>query len=237
MKITKKFIAIPVVVLVAAAAFALPASAATPARYVTVNAEGVVQVTPDAVRINASVSLVAGTSAQALSKTSTAAAKVRAALIAKKIATKDIKTTSISVYPEYNYTQDKGSVQIGYRASQSFEVIVRNAASAGAVVDDVVAAAGDDVQIQGATPFVLDSAKATASARAAAVANARAKAKSYAELLDVKLGKVTYLVENSSPVSYTPIMGVAKAADSMATEIDLGNQDVTVSITIRWSLI
>ena len=237
MKLTKKLIAIPVVVIVAAAAFALPASAATPERYVTVNAEGVVQVTPDAVRINASVSLVAGTSALALSKTSTAAAKVRAALVAKKIATKDIKTTSISVYPEYNYTQDKGSVQIGYRASQSFEVIVRNAASAGAVVDDVVAAAGDDVQIQGATPFVLDSAKATASARAAAVANARAKAKSYAELLDVKLGKVTYLVENSSPVSYTPLMGVAKAADSGATEIDLGNQDVTVSITIRWSLL
>jgi uncharacterized protein len=237
MKLTKKLIAIPVVVLVAAAAFALPASAATPERYVTVNAEGIVQVTPDAVRINASVSLVASTSALALSKTSTAAAKVRAALVAKKIATKDIKTTSISVYPEYNYTQDKGSVQIGYRASQSFEVIVRNAASAGAVVDDVVAAAGDDVQVQGATPFVLDSAKATASARAAAVANARAKAKSYAELLDVKLGKVTYLVENSSPVSYTPLMGVAKAADSGATEIDLGNQDVTVSITIRWSLL
>ena len=237
MKLSKKLIAIPVVALVAAAALALPASAATPERYVTVNAEGIVQVTPDAVRINASVSLVAGTSAQALSKTSTAAAKVRAALVAKKIATKDIKTTSISVYPEYNYTQDKGSVQIGYRASQSFEVIVRNAASAGAVVDDVVTAAGDDVQIQGATPFVLDSAKATASARAAAVANARAKAKSYAELLDVKLGKVTYLVENSSPVSYSPIMGIAKAADSGATEIDLGNQDVTVSITIRWSLL
>jgi len=233
----KKLTAIPVVALVAAAALALPASAATPERYVTVNAEGIVQVTPDAVRLNASVSLVAGTSAQALSKTSTAAAKVRAALVAKKIATKDIKTTSISVYPEYNYTQDKGSVQIGYRASQSFEVIVRNAASAGAVVDDVVTAAGDDVQIQGATPFVLDSAKATASARAAAVANARAKAKSYAELLDVKLGKVTYLVENSSPVSYSPIMGIAKAADSGATEIDLGNQDVTVSITIRWSLL
>jgi len=52
MKMTKKLtprklIAIPVVVLVAAAAFALPASAATPERYVTVNAEGIVQVTPD----------------------------------------------------------------------------------------------------------------------------------------------------------------------------------------------
>jgi uncharacterized protein YggE len=237
MKLTKKLIAIPVVVLVAAAAFALPASATTPERYVTVNAEGIVQVTPDAVRLNATVTNMAPTSAAALSQTSAAAAKVRAALKAKMIATKDVKTTSITVYPEYNYTQDKGSVQIGYRASQSFEVIIRNATSAGAVVDDVVAAAGDTIQIQGATPFVLDSAKATASARAAAVANARAKAKSYAELLDVKLGKVTYLVENSSPVSYEPLMGVAKAADTGATEIDLGNQDVTVSITIRWSLV
>lgn len=237
MKLNKKFIAIPVVALVAAAAFALPASAATPERYVTVNAEGVVQVTPDAVRLNASVTNIAATSAAALSQTSAAATKVRNALKAKAIATKDVKTTTISVYPEYNYTQDKGSVQIGYRATQGFEVIIRNAASAGAVVDDVVAAAGDSVQIQGATPFVLDSAKATASARAAAVANARAKAKSYAELLDVKLGKVTYLVENSSPTSYVPLMGVAKAADSGATEIDLGNQDVTVSITIRWSLV
>ena len=233
----KKFIAIPVVALVAAAAFAMPASAATPERYITVNAEGVVQVTPDAVRINATVSLIAPTSAEALSKASAGAAKVRAALKAKKIESKDIKTTSISVYPEYNYTQDKGSVQIGYRATQSFEVIVRNAASAGAVVDDVVVAGGDNVQIQGATPFVLDSAKATASARTAAVANARAKATSYASLLKVKLGKVTYLVENSSPVSYAPIMGVAKAADTGATEIDLGKQDVTVSITIRWSLL
>ena len=233
----RKLIAIPVVVLVAAAAFALPASAATPERYVTVNAEGVVQVAPDAVRLNANVTIIAGTSAEALSKTSAAAAKVRAALTAKKIAAKDLKTTSISVYPEYNYTQEKGSVQIGYRASQSFEVIIRNATSAGAVVDDVVAAAGDSIQIQGATPFVLDSAKATASARAAAVTNARAKAKSYATLLGAKLGKVTYLVENSSPVSYSPIMGVAKSADTGATEIDLGNQDVTVSITIRWSLL
>jgi uncharacterized protein YggE len=171
-----------------------------------------------------------------LSQTSAAAAKVRAALKAKMIAAKDIKTTSISVYPEYNYTQDKGSVQIGYRASQSFEVIIRNATNAGAIVDDVVAAGGDTVQIQGATPFVLNSAKATASARAAAVANAKAKAVSYAELLDVKLGKVTYLVENSSPTAYPSFVGVAKAADSMATEIDLGEQDVTVSITIRWSL-
>jgi uncharacterized protein YggE len=94
MKLTKKYIAIPVVALVAAAVFALPASAATPERYVTVNAEGVVQVTPDAVRLNANVTHIAGTSAEALSKTSAAAAKVRAALVAKKIASRFILSTT-----------------------------------------------------------------------------------------------------------------------------------------------
>ena len=237
MKITKKLIAIPVVALVAAAAFALPASAATPERYVTVNAEGVVQVTPDAVRINASVSLVAGTSATALSQASTAASKVRAALVAKKIATKDIKTTSITVYPEYNYTQDKGSVQIGYRASQSFEVIVRNAASAGAVVDDVVAAGGDNFQLNGVSPFVLDASKAAESARAVAVKNAKTKAASYAKLIGVKLGKVNSLTEVGSPSISAPMYSdVAVAKSEAATVIDLGEQSVTVSITIQWSL-
>ena len=93
------------------------------------------------------------------------------------------------------------------------------------------------MQIQGVTPFVLDSSKATESARANAVKNAKAKAASYANLLDAKLGRVNYLVENSSPISYPPVMAMAKAADSEATVVDLGQQDVTVSITIQWALL
>ena len=32
-------------------------------------------------------------------------------------------------------------------------------------------------------------------------------------------------------------MAISKAADSEATVVDLGEQDVTVSITIQWSLL
>jgi uncharacterized protein YggE len=224
--------------LVGGIAASLPAEAATTAtRYVTVNSDGSVKVTPDAVRLNANVSVVAGSNKEALAKTSTSAAAVRAALTAAGIAKADIATQSISVYPEYNYTQDKGSVLIGYRGSQGFVVTIKNAENAGAVVDAVVAAGGDNLQIQGVTPFVLDSSKATESARANAVKNAKAKAASYAKLLDTKLGRVNYLVENSSPVNYPPVMAMAKAADSEATVVDLGQQDVTVSITIQWALI
>jgi len=224
--------------LVAGAALGSPASAATPAtRYVTVNSQGSIKVTPDAVRLNANVSVVAGSNKVALTKTSTASAAVRAALTKAGILKADIATQSITVYPEYNYTQEKGSVLVGYRGSQSFVVTIKNAENAGAVVDAVVAAGGDDLQIQGVTPFVLDSSKATESARANAVMNAKAKATSYAKLLDAKLGRVNYLVENSSPINYLPIMAMGKAADSEATVVDLGEQDVTVSITIQWSLL
>ena len=209
-----------------------PAQAAT--RYITVNADGTVKVTPDAVRINGTVSVVGANSKDALATASSAMTKVRKALTSNGIATKDLSTQSLTVYPEYNYTQDKGSVLIGYRASQSFTAIVRNAQTAGAVVDAAVAAGGDVLQVNGVTPFVSDSSGAAVDARTEAVKKAKAKALSYAKLLGVKLGKVNYLVENSAP-SYTPIMAKASAADG-STEVDLGQQDVTVAITVQWAL-
>jgi uncharacterized protein YggE len=214
------------------------ASAATsPSRYVTITADGSVKVVPDAVRMNATVTVIAGSSKEAQAQVSTTSAAVRAALTAAKIDKKDIATQSITVYPEYNYTQESGSKLIGYRSSQSFAIVIRNAANAGDIVDSVIAAGGDNLQINGVTPFVLDSTKAAESARAVAVKNAKAKAASYAKLLGVKLGKVTYIVENYAPASYPVQSMLGKAEDAMSTVVDLGQQDVTVSVTVRWALL
>ncbi len=79
--------------LVGAIAAAIPADAATTAtRYITVNSEGSIKVTPDAVRLNANISVVAGSNKEALAKTSTSAAAVRAALTKAGIAKGDIAT-------------------------------------------------------------------------------------------------------------------------------------------------
>ena len=213
-----------------------PAQAAEPDRHVTVTGVGTISVVPDAVRFFPSVTAIANKSSDALATASKTATAVRAALRSAGIATKDIKSSNLSVYPEYNYTQDKGSVQIGYRASQSFTVVVKNAANAGVVVDAIAAAGGDFLQLQGVSPFVLDSSKATEAARAAAVKNAKAKAASYAKLMGVKLGKVNYLTEGGATYQ-PPIYGVAKASADSATVIDLGTQDVSVSISVQWALI
>jgi len=220
-------------------ALAIPANGAGTAenRFITVTGVGTVSVAPDAVRFNATVSALASTNAAALSSASKSAAAVRAALKDAGIATKDIRSANISVYPEYNWTQDTGTKITGYRASQSFDVLVRTASKAGTIIEAVVKAGGDNVQLGGVIPTTLNPSLATEDARAAAVANAKSKASSYAKLLGTSIGKVLSLEEQSSPVYSSPFpMAKAGTADAVAVEIDLGEQGVTVTITIRWAL-
>jgi uncharacterized protein YggE len=222
------------IALIGAAGLSAPANAAD-TRYITISATGSTNVVPDAVRIQASVSVIGKTSKEALATASTTASAVRKALTANKIATKDVATQSVSVYPEYTYPANATPVLSGYRATQNFDITVRAASTAGAVVDAIVSAGGDNLQVNSASPFVLDNDKATDTARAAAVARAKAKAASYAKLLGVKLGKVIYLDETSTPTPY-PVFGVSAKADDAATQIDLGEQKVTVSVTVRWAI-
>ena len=211
------------------------AQAATTSRYISVSSIGTVKVTPDSVRLNASVSAIAKVSKEALTNANIAADKFRTSILANGIDKKNLASTTLTVYPEYNYTQETGNVLIGYRASQSFEVVIRNAAKAGEIVDAVVASAGDALYINGVTPFVYDNSKATEAARISAVKSAKAKATSYAKLLGVKIGKIINLQESSAPSSY-PISMVQAKSDAGATQIDLGQQDITVSVSTKWAI-
>jgi uncharacterized protein YggE len=81
---------------------------------------------------------------------------------------------------------------------------------------------------------------ATAGAEAArkdAVEKAREKAEKYAELLGVELGDLVYFTEISAPSNV--MVGVK--ADAMASEasgsvIDLGTQEVSVTVEVRWKI-
>jgi len=219
-------------------ALAIPANSAGTAdnRFITVTGVGSVSVVPDAVRFNATVSTVGATNNAALSTATKSAAAVRQALKDAGIATKDIRSANISVYPEYNWTQEAGTKITGYRGSQSFDVLVRSASKAGTIIEAVVTAGGDSVQLGGVIPVTLNPTLATEQARAAAVTNAKSKASSYAKLLGTSIGKVLSLEEQSSPI-YSSLFPMAKAAgDATAVEIDLGEQDVIVTITVRWEL-
>ncbi len=227
----RKLIAPLTALLLATGLFTNPASAAP--RHVTVSGVGTAMVTPDAVRFFASVSKVEATNKAALAAATKSANAVRDALKANGVASRDIKTSSLTVYPEYSYSQSVSEL-IGYRATQSFTVVIRKADSAGTVIDAVIDGAGDAVQINGVAPFLIDGTKATQVARAAAVKEARARAASYAKLLGQSLGRVIFLTEASAPSYVFPMLGTEKSADT--TQIDLGETEVSVTVTVRWSL-
>ena len=214
---------------------ALPANAAESSKHITVSGVGTSTVTPDAVRFFASVSVVAKSNKEALASASKSVTAVRGSLRVNGIATKDVKTSSLTVYPEYNYSQDKGQELLGYRATQSFTVVIRKADNAGVVIDAVVVAGGDALQINGVAPFLLNGAAATEKAREAAVADAKARANSYAKYLGVSLGRVISLTEVNAPVYNFPVMAKGAAAED-ATQIDLGETEVTVTVTVRWGV-
>jgi len=220
--------------LISGVGLSVPASAAD-TRYITISATGTTTVIPDAVRINATVSVLGTTSKVALTTAGTTSTAVRSALSANKVATKDIATQSITVYPEYSYPATGIPTLSGYRATQSFNITIRNASTAGTAVDAIVEAGGDNLQVNSVSPFVFDNSKATETARTAAVKKAKAKAASYAKLLGVKLGRVIYLDETSTPAAY-PIYSASAKADSAETVVDLGEQKVSVSVTVRWSI-
>ena len=223
--------------LIGGTALAMPAMAVeTTTRYISVSATGTTMVVPDAVRINATVSVLSKTSKDALGTSSTTATEVRNVLEANNIAAKDYATQSVTVNSEYSYPQD-GSAPVlnGYRAMQSFDITVRAASTAGPIIDALVAANGDNLVINSVSPFILNEDKGTNIARGLAVKNAKAKASSYAKLLGVKLGKVIYLDETSTPSVYPVFTTMAKTGMA-ATQIDMGQQKVTVSVTVRWAI-
>ena len=206
------------------------------AESITVQAVGTADVVPDSVRLSLTISVVSDSNEDALSLAASAADGVRGVLTDSGVATADIATQTLTVNPEYSYTEAEGQKIIGYRASQVFDVLIRDAEGAGAVVDAVVAAGGADVSINYTSPVVEDATASAVAARKDAVAKARAKAEEYAALLDVELGDVLYLTEVSSPNNVVIGAKADAVAESLGTTVDLGTQEVTVTVEVRWEI-
>jgi len=116
---------------------------------------------------------------------------------------------------------------------------LRDAENAGEVVDSVVAIGGNLLQVYGVTPTLLDTDEAVAQAREAAMKSAKEKAKDYADLVDSELDSVIYVTEISSPVSPEWLRaGDADSAEMSSTKtvVNLGTQEVSVTVEVRWSL-
>jgi len=206
------------------------------AQGITVQATGSADVVPDAVRLSLSVSVLAEANDAALSQASDAASAVRAVLKDFAIDDADVATQTLSVSPEYNYSEAEGQQLVGYRASQVFDILIRDAERSGEVIDAIVSRGGPSVSINSTTPIVDDATDGAVAAREDAVKKARAKAEEYAALLGVKLGDLVYLTEVSAPSNIVLGAKSDAMAENAATVIDLGTQEISVTVEARWEV-
>jgi len=207
-------------------------------RYVNVVGDGTVKVTPDSVRVDASVSNVAASSAASLAATAKSADSMRASLKGSGVETKYIKALNLSTNPEYSYPNNGPAKLSGYRSTQSFSIVIRDAKNAGMIIQNAQSAVGNSLSINSTSPYVFDQKIAEANARTLAIASAKAKAQSYAELTGSKLGKVLSIDEQITQSNPMPLMAVAKTMDASAApvRVDLGQQDITINVTTKWEL-
>ena len=205
-------------------------------RVVTVTGAGEVRGAPDTLRATIGVEATGPDVSSAIDQVNARAAKVTDAVKAAGVATEDIQTQQLSITPSYTSPAPGQVSTVGaYQASNTIRVIIRDLPAASKVLDDAVAAGGDQVRLQGLTFSITDDAALISDARERAFADARSSAEQYAKLSDDSLGDVVSIDEGitggDAPVA---LDSRSPAAESMV--IEPGEQTVRVQVTVKWRL-
>ena len=207
-------------------------------RYVSVIGDGSVKVTPDSVRVDASVSNLASTSAASLTATAKSADQLRTSLKGAGVDAKYIQAVNLSTNPEYSYSNNGPAKITGYRSTQNFSIVIRDAKNSGLIIQNAQSAVGNALSINSTSPYVFDQKTAESNARTLAIASAREKAASYASLTGSKLGAVLNIEEQVNQSGPVPLMAMAKTMGATAdpVQVDLGQQTITITVTTKWEL-
>jgi uncharacterized protein YggE len=187
-------------VVTAVAAFALvalPGTANADTDKVSVTGQGRVAVRPDIMLVRAGVEVRRSAPQPTYQATSAAGRRLVAILREAGVAKKDIRTTDLSVQPEY---VEGGSTISAYRGTESVSATVRNLDRDDEILAKIMAA-GDDVRLHGISFDKDDWSEEMAKAETAAVRDARAKAERYAAAVGRTLGRVLSIrAETVDPV-------------------------------------
>jgi uncharacterized protein YggE len=212
-----------------ALAIAGPASA-----NITVTGTGKITYTPDVAHVTVGASSEGTTASEAWQKNAEIVKKMFETLKKLGLAPKDMKTSSLGVNPRYLYVKDQPPRLLGYTASYTLSLTVRDLNKLGRVLDGVVESGAN--RDMGISFGCSDPEKLIDQARARAVAEARKKAEIYVKGAGATLGQVQSISEGG----YTPwrqfrYEHLAKAADA-ALPIAAGEQEMSVSVTVTYGI-
>lgn len=211
---------------------------------ISVMGEGKASVSPDMLVINISVSELAATTELAQTQANTKINKVKTLLKDAGIEDKDIKTTNVNAYPEYDRSQS-GRKLLGYRAQQSLSINVaweKFGEKWGNIVTQISTIWWVNVDN---TYFDLkDKNTAYQWAREKAFADAKAKAEQLAKASGVTLGKPVMITDNSYANPTYPMyyakeqsMGMWATADvAVSNSLSPGETEVVINVNVMYQI-
>ncbi len=205
-----------------------------------VNGEGKVTAVPDVAVLRLGIQAQEMTVAEAQAEAAAAMEKVTETLKDQGVGEKDIKTQQFNIQKVTRWDNDKQQeILIGYQVTHTVTAKIREVAKAGSVIDAVATAGGDLTRIDSISFTIDDPKPYYEQARKIAVADAAAKARQLAEVAGVKLGKPTYISENSyvpGPIYRSDMLVKTEAAAAVETPISPGEMEITLNVQLTYAI-
>ena len=187
-------------------------------------AEGHVDVTPDQATITLGVQTRSAGAAAAMAQNAGRMNAVMAALRGAGIAAKDIRTSNLSLGPQYDYPPNQPAHLNGYQASNDVSVTVEDLDRLGPAIDAVTSAGAN--QVNGIAFGLKSSRVAEDAARIEAVKALKAKAELYAAASGYHIVRLVNLSEGGGE-AYQPVRPMA-AARSVVQGVPVSSGQLTV---------
>ncbi|MFH1533393.1 MAG: SIMPL domain-containing protein [Nitrospirota bacterium] len=210
-------------------------------REISIDATGKAYVVPDTAKIYLGVYSQAETSEAVMEENTEKMNAVMEVLADLDISEEDIKTTNYSLYPNYQWTEDRGEYLDGYALDQNVEVKLTDFDLVGDLMGKVVEAGANVI---GDVSFVVDDTEAAkGEARKDAIKKINEKVKSIEEASGLDLGKVLSYYEYEAydygkgyddSMSYDSAYGTSSIAP--VPVVEPGQEEVQLTVTLSYKI-
>jgi len=205
-----------------------------------VSGEGKVFVTPDIAKITIGVEEQGATLKQVQGVVNTKSKALTDSLKKIGIDEKDIKTTSYSVYPQYDYSTPTQKLT-GFQISTNYEVTIKNFDK---VNDTIISATNAGANVIGGINFEVNDKtlkEKTDEARKLAVEEAKEKAEGLAKSAGMSLGKIINISENQMGNEIRPMYAIDASIGSAgkgvpAPDIQPGQTEINITVSISYQV-
>lgn len=209
---------------------------------VTVEAIGQVLSEPDMASFEVTISKISPDASSALADVKVMSAAVMAELEKAGILPEQVRTTALSVQPEYEWSKGTYTLK-GQRARQTIRIQVLNINTRTTVLSSLIDGMVkiDGLSISSISFDIFDKEALYSEARQKAYELASRKAQEYADLSGLQLSSPLSIVEAASIETASALMarsltGISATTESASLSIPAGELKVTVSVSVTFSL-